>query len=248
MEPNKQKHKKNHVFIVTSDAADAKVNQFQVRPWLLWLIVVTVCVVIGVGFGYLLYQDQMKNAADQRIEEYKKIAENLEVQLNEQMEKKEEDAKAFEQEILKLEQEKEILSTTVQLSKSELEELTQRFDELYHPCLLPLTGAATIEEITEGEPKCIFHAGEGALVVATAGGMVTEIIQVPEEGYQVTIDHGNGYMTIYKNAEEPKVKQGEDVMQGATIFVVDRSSLKLEYQILKDGVLMNPMDIMEIDG
>ena len=248
MEPNKQKHKKNHVFIVTSDAADAKVNQFQVRPWLLWLIVVTICVVIGAGFGYLLYQDQMKSAADKRIDEYKKIAENLEAQLNSQVVKTEEDAKAFERKIQELEQEKEILSTTVQLSKNELEELTKRFDELYHPSLLPLTGAATIEEITDEEPKCIFHAGEGALVVATAGGTVTEIIQIAEEGYKVTIDHGNGYMTIYKNTEEPKVKQGEDVMQGATIFVVDRSSLKLEYQIQKDGVLINPMDIMEIDG
>lgn len=248
MEPNKQKHKKNHVFIVTSDAADAKVNQFQVRPWLLWLIVVTICVVIGAGFGYLLYQDQMKSAADKRIDEYKKMAENLEGQLTAQIAKSEEDAKVLEQEIQRLEQEKEILSTTVQLSKSELEELTKRFDELYHPSLLPLTGAATIEEITDEEPKCIFHAGEGALVVATAGGTVTEIIQIAEEGYKVTIDHGNGFMTIYKNTEEPKVKQGEDVMQGATIFVVDRSSLKLEYQILKDGVLINPMDIMEIDG
>ncbi len=248
MEPNKQKHKKNHVFIVTSDAADAKVNQFQVRPWLLWLMVVTICVVIGAGFGYLLYQDQMKEAADKRIDEYKKVAENLEAQLNDQKAKMEEEAKAFEQQIQGLEQEKEILSTTVQLSKAELEELTSRIEELYHPCLLPLTGAATIEEIADEDPKCIFHAGEGALVVTTASGTVTEIIQIPEEGYKVTIDHGNGYMSIYKNTEEPKVKQGEDVMQGATIFVVDRTSLKLEYQILKDGVLMNPMDIMEIDG
>ncbi len=158
------------------------------------------------------------------------------------------DAKAFEQQIQGLVQEKEILSTTVQLSKAELEELTSRIEELYHPCLLPLTGAATIEEITDEEPKCIFHAGEGALVVATASGTVTEIIQIPEEGYKVTIDHGNGYVTIYRNTEAPKVKQGEEVMQGATIFVVDRTSLKLEYQIQKDGVLMNPMDIMEIDG
>lgn len=248
MEPNKQKHKKNHVFIVTSDAADAKVNQFQVRPWLLWLIVITLCVVIGAGFGYLLYQDQMKEATNKRIDEYKKVAENLEDQLNAQKVKMEEDAKAFEQQIQVLEQEKEILSTTVQLSKSELEELTNRLEEMHHPCLLPLTGAATIEEVADVEPKCIFHAGEGALVVATASGTVTEIVQIPEEGYKVTIDHGNGYMTIYSNTEAPKVKQGEDVMQGATIFVVDRTSLKLEYQIQKDGILINPMDIMEIDG
>ncbi len=248
MEPNKQKQKKNHVFIVTSNAADAKVNQFQIRPWLLWLIVVTICVVIGAGLGYLLYQDQIKEATNKRIEEYKVVAENLEAQLNEQKAKAEEDAKLLESEIQKLEQEKEILGTTVQLKGGELDALTERFEALYYPSLLPITGAATIEEITDAEPKCIFHASEGALVVATASGTVTEIIQIPEVGYKVTIDHENGYMTSYINSEEPKVKQGENLLQGATVFVVDRSSLKLEYQIQMDGVLMNPMDIMEIDG
>lgn len=246
MEPKKQK--KNHVFIVTSNAADAKVNQFQIRPWLLWLIVVTICVVVGAGLGYLLYQDQLKEATNKRIDSYKVAAEKLEAQLLAMKEETAEEAKTYQNKIQTLEQEKEILSTTIQISKAELEELTGRFEEMYYPCLFPLSGAATIEEISDGEPKCILHAGEGSLVVSTASGTVTEIIQIPEEGYKVTIDHGNGYVTIYKNTEEPKVRQGEEVIRGTTIFVVDRTNQKLEYQVKKDGVLMNPMDVMEIDG
>ena len=67
MEPKKHKQKKNHVVIVTSNAEDAKVKQFQIRPWLLWVIIITICIVIGVGFGYLLYEEQIWNSANEKI-------------------------------------------------------------------------------------------------------------------------------------------------------------------------------------
>lgn len=248
MEPNKQKHKKNHVVIVTSNAADAQVKQFQIRPWLLWVVVVTICVVIGAGFGYLLYQDQIKSAANKRIEQYRVAAQDFEKELQKQIDFTESESKRFEKEIEQLEKEKEILSTTVQLKNAELEELNGEIAQMHNPTLLPLTGTATIEEVKEETPKCVFHAAEGALVVSTASGTVTEIVEVPEEGYKVSVDHGNGYVTIYHNTAVPKVKQGDEVLQGATVFVVERTNLTLGYQIKKDGTFMNPMEIMEING
>ena len=138
--------------------------------------------------------------------------------------------------------------STVNLQKAETDDLKAQLEVLYAPTLLPLTGAATIEEVEGEEAMCIFNATEGALVLATASGTVTEVIEDPENGYMVTIDHGNGYETIYYNTDAPKVKQGDDIMQGMTIYVMDRSSLKLGYQIRKDGVYVNPMDVIEIDG
>ncbi len=248
MEPKKHKQKKNHVVIVTSDAADAKVKQFQIRPWLLWLIIIIVCVVIGVGFGYLLYEDQIWNAANEKIAVHQENVKLMEQKLEKQQKAAADEAKRYEEAMDNLEKEKELLTSTVTLQKAEVEELKAEIDKLYNPVLLPLTGAATIEESGETEPMCIFNASEGALVVATASGTVTEVIEEPEQGYKVTIDHGNGYVTIYRNTDAPKVKQGDEVMQGMTVYVIDRSSLKLGYQIMKDGVFVNPMDVIEIDG
>lgn len=248
MEPKKHKQKKNHVVIVTSNAEDAKVKQFQIRPWLLWVIIITICIVIGVGFGYLLYEEQIWNAANEKIAVHQETVKQMEQKLEKQQKAAADEAKRYDEAIDDLEKEIELLTSTVTLQKAEIQELKAGQDELYNPTLLPLTGAATIEEVTDADPKCIFSATEGALVVATACGTVTEVIEEPEQGYKVTIDHGNGYITIYRNTDAPKVKQGDKVMQGMTIYVIDRSSLKLGYQIMKDGVFVNPMEIIEIDG
>lgn len=248
MEPKKHKQKKNHVVIVTSDAEDAKVKQFHIRPWLLWVIIITVCLVIGVGFGYLLYEDQIWSAANQKIAVHQENVSLMEQKLEKQQKAAADEAKRYEEAIDKLEEDCELWSSTVALQKAEIEQLKAEMDKLYNPVLLPLTGAATIEENNNTEPMCIFNASEGALVVATASGTVTEVIEEPEQGYKVTINHGNGYVTIYRNADAPKVKQGDEVMQGMTVYVMDSSSLKLGYQIMKDGVFVNPMDIIEIDG
>ena len=248
MEPRKHKQKKNHVVIVTSDAEDAKVKQFQIRPWLFWLVIITVCLVVGVGFGYLLYEDQIWNAANQKIAVHQETITELERKLETQQKEAAEEVKGMEETIFSLEKELELLKSTVNLQKAETDDLKTQLEVLYAPTLLPLTGAATIEEVEGEEAMCIFNATEGALVLATASGTVTEVIEDPENGYMVTIDHGNGYETIYYNTDAPKVKQGDDIMQGMTIYVIDRSSLKLGYQIRKDGVYVNPMDVIEIDG
>ena len=248
MEPKKQKQKKNHVVIVTSDADDAKVKQFQIRPWLLWLMIITLCLVIGVGFGYLLYEDQIWEAANQKIAGHQEKVTEMELQLLNQQNEAAEEAKKYEEVIDGLEEELELLKSTVNLQKVEAEELKAGLDKMYNPTLLPLTGGATIEVISEGEPMCTFSATEGALVVAAASGTVKEIVEDQEQGYMVAIDHGNGSVTIYRNAEVPKVKQGDVVTQGMTIYVIGGDNLKLGYQIKKDDVYINPMDIIEIEG
>ena len=55
-------------------------------------------------------------------------------------------------------------------------------------------------------------------------------------------------MTVYRNSGEIKVKQGEIVTAGTTLFLIDDNSGKLGYQMLKDGVYINPMDMLAISG
>ena len=47
MERKKHKHQNNHVIIVTSDAVDANVKQFRIKPWILQTLIIAGCVILG---------------------------------------------------------------------------------------------------------------------------------------------------------------------------------------------------------
>ena len=95
---------------------------------------------------------------------------------------------------------------------------------------------------------CVFTAATGAMVVATANGTVSAVNDDAEFGHNVWVDHGNGYVTIYRNQREVKVNQGETVRQGSTLFIINEDNSTLGYQMLKDGVYINPMEVLAISG
>ena len=62
------------------------------------------------------------------------------------------------------------------------------------------------------------------------------------------MDHGNGYVTIYRNQGDVIVKLGDEVAHGTTIFVIGSKNTKFGYQIMKDDVYIDPMDMLSISG
>ena len=66
MQKRKHKRKMNHVVIVTSDAVDANVKQFRIRPWILQSVILVLCVIIGALIGYLNYEKQIWSVMSQK--------------------------------------------------------------------------------------------------------------------------------------------------------------------------------------
>lgn len=233
--------KNDHVVIVTSDAEDASVKKFRFKPWMVWTAVVLVCVIIGALLGYIAYEEQIWNAANQKmnqtLEEYRTEIEVLE-----------ENNETLQSEIEGLNSKITVLSDTITQMKAMEEDLTAQIEKISTPTLLPITGSATITEVQEGDPMSIFTAAEGAVVVSTARGTVAEVSEDTEYGHKVVIDHGNGYTTIYRYQSDPMVATGDSVAQGGTLFVIDEADTKLGYQITKDGVYVAPSEMMEIKG
>ena len=64
----------------------------------------------------------------------------------------------------------------------------------------------------------------------------------------MTIEHDNGYESIYQNNGNVLVKVGDTIMQGAALFVVTADNATLKYSIKENGQLINPMDVVEISG
>ena len=140
--------------------------------------------------------------------------------------------------------------------------------ELSIPRGFPLTGSASIqdaaaeneegEEPEEGdgqqqgaaetEPILVFKGTSGNMVVAAATGTVTSVEPDTKYGSKVIIDHGNGYRSIYRNKGDARVKAGDEVVRGSTLFIIGEDNLELGYQIMEGENYINPEDIVEING
>lgn len=255
MDSKKQNAKGDHVVIVTSENAGASVKKFKVKRWMSTCVIVVVCIVIGAMLGYLIYEDRIWAAANSKMDGYKDVIAQMEIQLADAqaataaaVAEQEAIKKDYEGQLAVLEDKLTIMSDTVNTKVAEMDALTAKLEAYVTPTLLPLTGAAKIESSQEMDNACVFYATDGAMVVATAGGKVTELVEDGEYGYRLVIDHGNGYMTVYYNQGEPVIKAGDEVRQGATLFVVEASNSKLIYRVVKDEVYIDPMDIMQISG
>lgn len=107
---------------------------------------------------------------------------------------------------------------------------------------------ATPPDTSAFNPILLLKTEEGTTITASGSGTVTSVAGDIKYGNCVTIDHGNGYITIYRNAGESLVHEGDTVSRGTTLFVVGSDNTKLGFQIQKDGSYINPEELVEING
>ena len=140
-------------------------------------------------------------------------------------------------------------------------------ETLAMPTGFPLTGTAsmtsalddttstTITELTDdnkdeatGNPLVVFTTSEGSSVIASGTGTVLTVTTDAKFGNSVSIDHGNGYISIYRNAGDPLVTEGSQIDKGDIIYVITKDNTSLGYQIQQDEEFIDPEDLIEING
>lgn len=233
------RHKRKHhtILLMTSDAVEEQVRQYRLSPKFLYLAEIVLCLTVGALIGVCFYEGEITkekmdevSAKEEEISQLSATNAELEAQ------------------IASLNETVQILSDTVNQKTQSETELSEQLEKQTTPSQFPLDSSASIEEATEGDPMLVFTATTGSMVVATANGTVTAVNEDAEYGNNIWIDHGNGYVTIYRNKGEAKVKQGETVTQGTTLFVIDEDNSQLGYQIMLDGAYIDPMDVLVING
>ncbi|MCQ2520597.1 MAG: M23 family metallopeptidase, partial [Lachnospiraceae bacterium] len=149
----------------------------------------------------------------------------------------------------------EILQVTVGKQEVEAEAEAEIKQERAIPNGCPLTDSAEIEEqdeeITQAEdyvPIVIFLMSDISDVVAAGDGVVTSVYDDSIYGNCIVIDHGNGYLTYYRNAATPKVCEGDEVVRGAILYVGGLEENRLGYQISYMDQFTDPMELMDISG
>ena len=238
MTKKKHKRKVSRVLIFTSDAVDANEKQLKLHPLVCNILIIIFCVVVGSLIGYFMNESKVwAQVQDVYAKQNKTIADLRDVNedLNLQIES--------------LNEKLAVLSDTVNKQTQDAQVLREQLEEQITPTGFPLTGTSSnVQDFTEEEPICVWEAEENITVVATATGTVLAVENDTVYGYKVTVDHGNGYQTIYRNKGEVKVKEGDSVARGTTLFIIGSDNRTLGYQIMKDGIYINPMDVLSVSG
>lgn len=245
MAEDKQNPKIKHLAFLILDEQDAELKRYQIQSRSFWALIAGVCVLLGAMLGYIAYEEQIWEAADARSDSQVATIKMLQ-ETNEQLQQ---EKLELETELVGLNETVQILSETVsQKTKSE-SELKDQIEKQSLPTEFPLNGSATMKEETiDDAPICVFDASEGSAVVATASGTVTSVKDDAEYVHSIWVDHGNGYITIYRNAGKPRVQEGDTVVSGTTLYIIEERKEEMGYQMMKDNSYIDPMEMLSISG
>ena len=95
-------------------------------------------------------------------------------------------------------------------------------------------------------------ADEGDEIKSAGDGIVLEVVNDPQLGYTVRIDHGNGIVAAYGGLDEEIFVKETDVVSAETVLgtlgVVNNECLDaphLHLEFLKDGQMADPMKFLK---
>lgn len=252
-----RKRKITYTIILTSDSPAASHRRMHIRTGALAVVsfVLFVAVICYAVYSTITMGGYVERSAKQ-VEQI--------VQLKEENEKLAAENKTLGDRVASLEQ-------TLEKKEAQEHELVAAHEENYIPRGFPMSGAAQILEEdaaadTEGEEaqeededvlkveakdewkERIFVSTEGTKVVATAPGTIKEVREAEGEVSYVIIDHGNGYITTYRNLGSPIVEEGSQVLKGVALFLVGEDNTETGYSIRKDEGYVDPLELIEIKG
>lgn len=244
MRVKKKKQKATYAIVEISTASDKEVGQYYLGKKSFkklrssarkTLAMGIACMVLSIGLlvltgGYMLAMLQEK---DQEIQ-------TLTAQIEAINSEKDEIQVSLDEKIM-AEQEKEAIDAL-----------------LYVPSNYPVTGASSVTESEEVvaldatstsiRPVAVFTGDEGAKVVAAGSGTVLNVEQDANYGFKLTIDHGNGYISLYYNGGNPMVKKGDTVTKETVLFEIGSFNTSVAFQIIENGTYISPMSLIEIQG
>lgn len=100
-------------------------------------------------------------------------------------------------------------------------------------------------------PALVIKAEVGKNVHASANGVIKEVYSSTELGNVIVMDIGEGYELTYGQLDQISVKAGDVIEAGTVIGTVAEPSVyyssegsNLYFKMTKDGVAVNPMDVL----
>lgn len=236
-EGSRRKRKFNYTLMLFADSKDGHIRQMGIGPTLVESLTVIVLATITI-LSIICYRDGKKiealeaETAGQQEEIARLTEENTDlISLREELTDK----------VI-------ILSDTINQKVEEEEAMAQAQAQAHMPVGFPMSSSASLEKAEGENPMVKLNGAEGNSIIASADGTVASI--TTDSGYLhcIKIDHGNGYNSLYRNDGEAMVKEGDEVVRGAILYVIGEDNTELGYQITYDEKYIDPMELINIDG
>lgn len=239
-----KKRKSNYTLMLLSDSKDGQVRQMGIGSTLIESVAVVVLAVIVI---LLLICMRSRN----RIEDL----EILNAAQSEEIQSQSATIQALQEEnadLISLREELTdkviILSDTINQKVEEEEAQEQLRAQAHMPVGFPMSSSASLEESDGEDPMVKLNGASGNSIIASGDGTVISITTDSAYLHCVKIDHGNGYNSIYRNDGDVMIKEGDEVVRGAILYVIGEDNTELGYQITYDEKYIDPMDLINIDG
>lgn len=254
--PRKHRHKRNYTFMIISGDSDGSTKRLHLNHFKTQLLAYISFAVALAIICYIIYSAltisnlrKMQTSAQTQINELTVTNSTLEASND------------------MLQNEVEQLSAAINKRLVDEQASAEEAETLAVPSGFPLTGTAsmtsamddpTSTEVTaitddnkddlKGNPIMLFTAASGSNIIAAGTGTVLSVTTDAKFGNLVSIDHGNGYISYYRNQGDPLVSEGDTIDRGDIIFVVGEDNTTLGYQIQQDEQYIDPEVLIEING
>lgn len=248
MASKRHKRKTGYTIMIVSDSVEKNQKKFHINTGILSVVVF---VLLVAAVCYAEYTTILMRGATKRSETYvEQIAE-----LQEENEQLRAEKETLEKQVANLNQTLAQKDAQVQMQEETIQAAAETENM---PTGFPLSGVAQIKEtdgandtgmqpITE-QKEVIFTAAAGLNCISAGAGTVLEVAVTQGEPTVIRIDHGNGYVSAYRNGGTPAVETGVTVEKGTALFEIDQNNAEVGYSVSKDGNYLDPMDIIEIKG
>lgn len=172
-----------------------------------------------------------------------------------------EDAKTAKDENILLQAEIEELNGLLTKAQTTLDEknaaeaiLSEENTKKSIPDAFPVAGGVGVPtEYTEQNPFIQFTVGEKTRIIATAAGNVASVTETVDGANEIKVDHGNGYVSTYTCKGMAIVNVGDAVIRTSTLILSESAegaeeNIVLTYQLEFNGVSIDPMSMIEVNG
>lgn len=236
-EGSKQKKKNTYTLMLFVDSKEGRIRQMSIGPGLIESVTIIGLAVVII-LGVICYRSKMSieilkaENAVQKADIEKLTEENADlVSLREELSDK-----------------VTILSDTINQKVEEEEAMEEASAQAHMPVGFPMSSSASLEEAEGENPMVKLNGSVGSSIISSADGTVISITTDSSYLHCIRIDHGNGYQSIYRNDGDAMIKEGDEVVRGAILYVIGEDNTELGYQIMYDEKYIDPMELINIDG
>ena len=251
MKQHRHKREESFSILLISNVGQSS-RQFHVSRLLVRAAVslLAVFLIVLIGLVYLAVSDQGKT-------------QKLKTQLAEQeqqLAQLEEEIESLKSEKLSLASENEELSLQLAAAlppEGETEETDQAEETANQeadpafPSRYPCSGSGIMTATySEEQPYISIAIRADGNIIAAGDGTVSEIGSDDTYPLIVELDHGNGYRTRYMCRKDADIKTGEGdpVRIGEILLTTKSDDTQLDYQVIYEGEIIDPLSVIDAKG